>query len=77
MKLTPACPNCGLPVGHEEDGCVLASLMRVVRDRGEHTDEEILRLWANCHADLLWDDIGPIVTRLGLGRYDITEEGEP
>lgn len=65
------CPNCAGPVvGHEENGCVLAALIGVVRDRGNHTELKIRQLHANANIDALWDQLGPIIDQLEEGAFN-------
>lgn len=63
------CPNCGKPIGHEQNGCLLATLIEVLKERGEHTEEARRRIWAECDPDALWDDLGTIVDKLGESQY--------
>lgn len=69
------CPNCTLHVGHDENGCLLATLMGVVRSREELTEAQIYELWARCDVDALWDDIGGIIDALEAGEYSGEPEG--
>lgn len=69
MSKAKQCPNCTKPVGHEEDGCVLASLFAIVRDRGNTPKRKIKTLWANADVDALWSTLGPIVDDLEEGAY--------
>ncbi len=69
-KTGAVCPNCNSPVrDHQENGCVLAALTTVLRDRGEHSARKLQSLHANCDADALWNDVGRIVDKLGEGGY--------
>lgn len=62
------CPNCTSPVaGHPKNGCVLAALIQVVRDRGNTPERKLLGLHAAVDADNFWEAIGPIVDRLEDG----------
>lgn len=65
------CPGCGQhPVNaHPQTGCVLAALVQVLRDRGEHTEEGLLAIHADCDEDHLWNELGDIVDRLGNGEF--------
>lgn len=64
------CPNCTSPViDHPENGCVLAALVQVLRERSEHTDDQLHTIHAEVNADIFWKDIGAIVDRLGDGEY--------
>jgi hypothetical protein len=61
---------------HEEDGCVLRSLIGIIRDRGETPTGRLLMLHAGCDVDALWSDLGHIVDKLQEGEYitpDATE----
>lgn len=73
------CPNCGQhPVkNHPQTGCLLAALVQVLRDRGEYTEQQLHAIHANCNEDLLWDDIGDIVNRLGNGEFGTQDEAPP
>ena len=69
-KDTRKCPNCIESVeGHIDNGCVLAALIDVIRDREEIKEKELLELHAECNVDSLWNDIGPIVDALQEGKY--------
>lgn len=71
------CPNCYETVqDHPQNGCVLAALIQVVRERGSRTDAELLALHADANVDAMWDDIGPIIDRLEDGAYTITGDEE-
>lgn len=66
------CPNCGngMPVSnHPENGCVLAALIQVIRDRGDLSERRILDLHANCDADWFWDAVGRVIDRLEAGEF--------
>lgn len=63
------CPNCGDPVGHAANGCVLETLFDVVRNRQTLTEAELQALWTKANIDQIWDDIGPILDRLEAGDY--------
>lgn len=65
------CPNCGGPLDHPENGCVLASLIQIIRERQEHSVRKVNDLHANCDVDRLWDDVGSIVNRLAQGNYNV------
>lgn len=73
MKMSSMCPNCEQsPVdGHPENGCLLVSLIQVLRDRGEFEESDLQKIHAECSADLLWDALGPIVDRLGEGKFAV------
>lgn len=64
------CPNCGAPVvDHPANGCALAVLIGVVRDRGDTAESVIHQLHKNCDTDALWNDLGRVVDALQDGRY--------
>lgn len=64
------CPNCSEPViGHAENGCVLNTLVGIVRERGTRSDEEIEKLHAECDVDGLWNYMGEIVDKLEDGFF--------
>lgn len=64
------CPCCGEPVeDHPDNGCVLNTLLGVLRDRGSLEEADILDLHAKCDVDALWQDLGRIIDRLEDGRY--------
>lgn len=65
------CPNCMcVPVtNHPENGCVLASLVQIVRERGNHSEDEIQKLHANCDTDALWEHLGPVLNKLEDGDF--------
>lgn len=71
------CPNCLDPIeGHPENSCILNTLIQVVRERGNTTEERLKEIHAKCIVDLLWIDIGPILDDLEDGRYSGAEEQE-
>lgn len=64
------CPNCNERVGEDaESGCVLGALIQVIREREEHTEEELLDLQRACDVDALWLKVGKVVDRLGSGKF--------
>lgn len=64
------CPNCSEQVeNHPQNGCVLAALVEILRDRGRYTDQTLQTIHANCDVDALWEDLGPVIDRLGDGDY--------
>ena len=64
------CPNCGGNVAnHPEDGCVLAALIQVIRERQSMSEKELRKLHANADVDALWDDLGRIIDKLEEGNY--------
>lgn len=75
---TRVCPNCGHPgvFEHPDDGCVLAALIGVLRDREDLSEEELLELHSRCDVDALWSDIGKVLDRLEEGFYSNDEDEE-
>lgn len=69
--MSRACPNCCVNSveDHPENGCVLAALIGVIRDRADISDEQRQEIHATCDVDALWNDIGKIVDRLEEGEY--------
>lgn len=66
-----SCPNCGAAVvDHPQNGCALAALIGVVRERGDTPEDEIRKLHAGCDSDALWNDLGRVVDALQDGRYN-------
>lgn len=64
------CPNCGKSiVNHPEDGCLLAALMTVLRDRGSHGEAALRRIHAQCDVELLWRSLDRVVDQLGEGAF--------
>lgn len=64
------CPNCMSPIGsHPENGCVLAAMIQVVRERGTRSEEEVLALHASANVSALWDELGPIIDKLEDGEF--------
>lgn len=64
------CPNCRQPVAdHPENGCVLAALIQVIREREAMSEEKLRELHASTDTDQLWEDLGPLVDRLEEGEY--------
>lgn len=78
MTTKMMCPNCaGIPAQeHPQNGCVLAALIEVVRDRGEMSATDLAQLLANTDADALWNDLGPIVDTLEAGGYTQQESAQ-
>jgi hypothetical protein len=59
------CPNCDQPVkNHPENGCVLAALIGVLRERGTLDEVTIDQIHANCDVDSFWMAAGQLVDRL-------------
>lgn len=64
------CPNCGGTVAHHpEDGCVLAALIQVIREREVMSERRLRTLHASTDVDRLWDRIGPIADALEEGAF--------
>lgn len=64
------CPNCDRHVAnHPEDGCVLAALIQVIRDRGEMSERRLRTLHASTDADALWNRLGRVVDDLEEGVF--------
>lgn len=65
------CPNCLTTAvkHHPENGCVLAALIQVLREREELPERTLLSLHAKTDVDALWDDLGPILDKLEDGGY--------
>lgn len=63
------CPNCGKEIPHPEDGCVLATLMAVMRDWTAMPQSEVNAIWGKVDINALWDDLGPIIDGLEMGKY--------
>jgi len=69
--MTNRCPNCIEPIeGHPENGCVVAALIGVLRDREDHTEEQLLQLHRDIDVDALWDVLGPVIDTLGDGGFN-------
>ena len=79
-KLTDAlpCPNCLLPVdGHPENGCVLATFIQVIRERGNLSEKQLRELHHNTDVKALWSRLGPILDDLEEGVFEIAEPATP
>lgn len=65
------CPNClSSPVANRpENGCILAALIQVARERGDMSEAALRKLHANANVDALWNDVGAIVDKLETGDY--------
>lgn len=64
------CPNCSSPVvNHPANGCALAVLISVVKDRGNKGVAELHALHEGCDVDALWEALGPIVDMLEDGEF--------
>ena len=65
------CPNCDDDLANDPGNtCVLAALIDVLRDRDEHTEEQLQALHAACDVDRLWDRLGPVIDDLGEGEFN-------
>jgi hypothetical protein len=71
MGKAKKCPGCGQHNvnNHPEDGCVVASLIRVIRDRGDLNDSVVNRIHAALDVDAVWDVIGELIDDIQAGRY--------
>ena len=64
------CPNCGgYAANHPEDGCVLAALIQVIRERQSMSEAKLRKIHAGTVVDVLWDDLGRIIDKLEDGTY--------
>lgn len=64
------CPNCGGNVAnHPEDGCVLAALIQVIRERQSKSEPRLRKLHAKVDVDALWEDLGRVIDKLEDGAY--------
>jgi len=63
---------------HPENGCVLATLVQAIRERGNVDEEKLLQMHATTDVSALWEDLGPIIDKLEAGEYagDDDSEGE-
>lgn len=72
-----SCANCARVHATLPDVCIPAALMRVlVSDREEMTHKQALDALAALDPDALWDDVGPIIDRLGEGYYSMKETSD-
>lgn len=73
MAKSPKCPNCGQHQvsAHPETGCVLATLIQVIRERESIPEKKLRQLHTNTDVDRLWTDLGRIVDRLEDGGYQV------
>lgn len=72
MSKSWKCPNCSALVDghlHPEDGCAVALLQRVVKDRGSLTDVQVRELARTCDVDALWEALGPVIDRFEAGEF--------
>jgi hypothetical protein len=64
------CPLCGGNVArHREDGCILAALIEVIRERDAISEQRLRKIHAHTDVDALWIDLGPIIDGLEDGKY--------
>ena len=64
------CPNCGGNVAnHAENGCVLAALVQLVREREAMSERRLRKLHAGTDVDALWQELGPVIDGLEDGAY--------
>jgi hypothetical protein len=69
------CANCVRNHDEVDDICVLSVLVGVsLQSRQSITDEQAIDIIKNTNADMLWDDIGPIIDRLEEGYYRNVDE---
>lgn len=73
-KAGTPCDNCSashhtLPTAP----CLIAAMVaHLVHARGEFTETEGLARLRALSVDAVWDDLGPILDRIGAGVYDVT-----
>ena len=65
------CPNCWAhPVdNHPENGCVLAALVQIIRERETVPETRLLRIHARTDITALWNTLGPLLDRLEVGEF--------
>ena len=63
------CCNCGEPGPHPENHCVLHACICVLRERGNHSEEQLERLYIDIDVDAFWSHVGSIIDSLGDGEY--------
>lgn len=64
------CPNCSeFILGHPKNGCILAALIDVVRDRQNKSESKLFVLHRDINEDALWNSLGPIIDALENGEY--------
>ena len=74
------CPNCGAKaLNHPENGCILATLWRVIAERESASEEDgvlptdpaewLAERIATTDTDTLWDALGPVIDRLQDGQF--------
>jgi hypothetical protein len=44
-----------------------------LREREEHSDEHLLKVFTAVNPDSLWDDLSPILDKLASGYYSCEE----
>lgn len=68
---SPTCPNCGqhTVASHPETGCALATLIQVIRERGDVPERKLRTLHARCDVDYLWTALGPVLDGLETGQF--------
>ena len=70
MARKPKCPNCGGNVAnHPENGCVLAALIQVIRERDAMSERTLRRLHADTDIDAFWSRLGVVVDQLEEGVF--------
>lgn len=55
--------------GHAMNGCMLVTLVSIVCDRGEKTEDELYRLFVDCDSEALWDALAPVINKLEDGEF--------
>lgn len=64
------CPNCSKPLNeHTSTDCILAFLIGLVEERGQHTPSQLRQLTLKCDTDQLWSEVIPLVDRLAEGEF--------
>jgi hypothetical protein len=64
------CPNCLEPLTtHPNNGCVLAAMIQVIRERGSLASDDLTEIHRDTDTDALWEDLGPVIDRLEAGGY--------
>jgi hypothetical protein len=64
------CSNCARKHRTLPDLCILAALTGVsLHGRCDIDEKQAADIIKNTNADMLWDDIGPIIDRLEAGYY--------
>jgi hypothetical protein len=70
MSARIKCPNCQSNVAnHPENGCVLAALIQVIREREVIPERRLRTIHGATDVDRLWGDLGQVIDRLEEGGY--------